>query len=74
MPKVSKDNAPQLNDYGPVVEAKDDVDGYTLQILEMRHDMDATPLLRGLQNDRCQSPHWGYVIKGRLTFDCGDHE
>ena len=40
----------------------------------MRQDMDATPLFKGLPDDRCSCPHWGYVFKGRLTFDCGDHE
>ena len=37
-------------------------------------DIDATPLLKGLPDDRCQCPHWGYVIKGRLTFRFADHE
>jgi len=27
---------------------------------------DPSPLLRGLPDDRCQCPHWGYVLKGRL--------
>jgi len=26
----------------------------------------ATPLLRGLPDDRCQSPHWGCVVEGRV--------
>jgi hypothetical protein len=30
--------------------------------------------MKGVHADRCSSPHWGYVFKGRLTFDCGDHE
>jgi hypothetical protein len=28
---------------------------------------DMAPLLQGLQEDMCQSPHWGYMIKGDLT-------
>lgn len=28
---------------------------------------DITGLLEGLENDLCQSPHWGCVISGRLT-------
>ncbi len=28
---------------------------------------DITPLLKGLENDLCQSPHWGYMIDGRVT-------
>ena len=31
-------------------------------------------MFKGLPNDKCSRPHWGYVFKGRLTFDCGDHE
>ena len=27
---------------------------------------DFTPMYRGLPDDRCQSHHWGYVIKGRM--------
>ena len=28
---------------------------------------DIAPLLQGLENDLCQSPHWGYVLQGTLT-------
>ncbi len=28
---------------------------------------DITPLLKGLENDLCQSPHWGYLIDGEVT-------
>jgi len=37
---------------------------------------DLTPLLEGLEDDLCQSPHWGYVIDGKLmvTFTGGDRE
>ena len=31
-------------------------------------------LFKGLPDDRCQSPHWGYVIKGALTFGYADRE
>jgi len=29
---------------------------------------DATPLFKGLPDDLCQSPHWGYVLKGRVRI------
>jgi hypothetical protein len=29
-------------------------------------DYDTTPLLKGLPNDMCQTPHWGYLSKGRV--------
>ena len=33
---------------------------------------DFSPLLKGLPNDRCQGPHWGYVLKGRIRIQYGD--
>jgi quercetin dioxygenase-like cupin family protein len=27
-----------------------------------------------LPDDRCQCPHWGYVLKGKLTFRFADRE
>jgi mannose-6-phosphate isomerase-like protein (cupin superfamily) len=33
---------------------------------------DFSPLLKGLPHDRCQGPHWGYVLKGRLRITYGD--
>jgi len=35
---------------------------------------DLAPLLRGLPDDRCQCPHWGYVVSGKLTFRFADHD
>jgi hypothetical protein len=35
---------------------------------------DFSPLLRGLPEDRCQGPHWGYVLKGRLRIQYADGE
>ena len=29
--------------------------------------VDTTPLFQGLDGDRCQCPHWGFVLRGRLT-------
>ncbi|MBM9606601.1 cupin domain-containing protein [Desulfopila inferna] len=33
---------------------------------------DLAPLLKGLQDDLCQSPHWGYIIEGKLTVGFAD--
>ena len=33
---------------------------------------DITPLLQGLENDLCQSPHLGYVLQGALTVTYAD--
>lgn len=33
---------------------------------------DLSPLLKGLDGDLCQCPHWGYVIEGKLTVIFAD--
>ena len=45
-----------------------------MSFVTFREDIDATPLLKGLPDDRCQCPHWGYVVKGRMTFRFADRE
>ena len=29
--------------------------------------VDTTPLFEGLEGNLCQSPHWGYVLRGKIT-------
>lgn len=31
-------------------------------------DVDLSPFFKGLPDDRCQSPHWGYVLKGKMIW------
>jgi hypothetical protein len=33
---------------------------------------DITPLLKGLEGDLCQAPHWGYLIEGEVTVTYKD--
>jgi hypothetical protein len=35
---------------------------------------DATPLFKGLPDDRCQAAHWGYIFQGKVTFRYADHD
>jgi len=35
---------------------------------------DATPFHRGCVDDRCQCPHWGYVLKGEVRISYPDHD
>jgi hypothetical protein len=34
--------------------------------------LDISPLLQGLEGNMCQSPHWGYLIKGAVTVSYSD--
>jgi len=74
MPKVSRETATQGGDYGLVVDRSQEFDDYTVDFLTFREDVDHRPLLKGLPDDRCQCPHWGYVFKGELTFHYADHD
>jgi hypothetical protein len=74
MPKVSKQSAKRGGDWGVVAERADDAANYTINFVEFRKDIDGTPLLKGLPDDRCQCPHWGYVLKGKLTMRFADRE
>jgi len=74
MPKLSKETAGGGGDYGPVVERGGELDGYHVGFMLVREDVDTTPLLRGLPDDRCPCPHWGYVFSGRLTFRYPDRD
>jgi hypothetical protein len=29
--------------------------------------VDTTPVFQGLEGDQCQCPHWGFVLRGRIT-------
>lgn len=40
--------------------------------LKVAGGTDFTPLLKGLEDDLCHSPHWGYLIKGRVTITYQD--
>ena len=73
MGKVSKETA-RFEDHGVVAEYSQDVEGYTVNFVSFRQDIDATPMLQGLPDDRCQCPHWGYVLAGRLTYRFADHD
>jgi hypothetical protein len=51
-----------------------ELDGYTVSFVTLRQDLDHAPLLKGLPDDSCQCPHWGYVMKGSWTVRVGDRE
>ena len=74
MPKLSKATAPHVEDMGPLLGHYGELEDYTVGFEHFREDADATPLFKGLPDDRCQAPHWGYVIAGRVTFKYADRD
>ena len=74
MPKTSRENASQVADLGVMESRSEQLDGCTVEFTTFREDADGTPVFKGLPDDRCQSPHWGYVVRGRLTFRYAGHD
>jgi hypothetical protein len=75
MPKASKATASE----SMVVEGyeghfEDLEGGYTVGFETYTADADLSPFFSGLPDDRCQCPHWGYVIKGKVMFKSADGE
>jgi len=42
------------------------------EYLSLGAGTDIAPLLQGLEDDACQSPHWGYVISGLVVVTYTD--
>jgi len=74
MPKASKETASETNDFGRGVDRTEVFGEYTVNFVTTREDVDLTPMLKGLPNDRCQCPHWGYLFAGQLRVRYADHE
>ncbi|HET8535602.1 MAG TPA: hypothetical protein VFL73_00360 [Solirubrobacteraceae bacterium] len=74
MSKVSRESASEGGDFGPVIAHTEHFDGYTVDFVTFKESVDHTPLLKGLPDDRCQCPHWGYVLKGSITYRYADRD
>jgi hypothetical protein len=74
MPKVSKETASDVREFGPVIDRRADMDGYTVEFVSFREEADLDEPLQALPGGACQCPHWGYVIEGRVRFVFADVE
>ena len=63
----------QLNDMPVEMEVGDihtrafDHAGVYTRHIQLPAGTDFTPLLKGLENDHCQCPHYGYILEGSIT-------
>jgi hypothetical protein len=48
--------------------------GMTVAFEKAHAGQDASSMVKGLPDDRCQAPHWGYLFSGRMTVHYADHE
>lgn len=75
--KMKKEDIPVIMQAsGTVMRAKSDCGGISIGYNELPKGTDFTPLLKGLNNDSCHSPHWGYVLEGKILviYDDGTQE
>ncbi len=73
MPKTSKERAEQhvtLEGFEGHFTEMDT--GYTVVFETHTADGDLAEFFKGLPEDRCQCPHWGYVFKGKVMFRTDD--
>jgi hypothetical protein len=48
--------------------------GMSIELASFRQEIDTSSHFKGLPDDRCQCPHWGYVLQGQLHFTFVDHK
>jgi len=72
MPKVDKREIPDVIEAEGYEGRFAELDGYTVGFETYTADSDMAPLFKGLPDDRCQCPHWGVVLKGKLVYHYAD--
>jgi hypothetical protein len=75
MPRASRETAAQTIALEGLAVRLEHLDGgYSVCFESHTADADLAELFRGLPDDRCQLPRWGYVVKGRVAFRFADRE
>ena len=75
MPKVSRETASETIALEGLDVRLEHLDGgYSVCFESHTADADLADLFRGLADDRCPLPRWGYVIRGRVAFRLADRE
>jgi hypothetical protein len=66
MPAYSQDQVPVEFEVDVATTRAIDQGGMTIAFERLSAGVETAPLYKGLPDDACQSPHWGYLISGRL--------
>jgi hypothetical protein len=73
MPSVSRETASEVVELEGLDVRVEHLDGgHSVCFEKHTADADLAQLFRGLPNDRCQLPRWGYVLQGMITFRFAD--
>jgi hypothetical protein len=69
MPKISKRDATDVMELEGYEGHFGQLGEFTIGFETYTADADLADLFKGLPDDRCQCPHWGVVLEGKVTFD-----
>ncbi|MBD3219448.1 MAG: cupin domain-containing protein [candidate division Zixibacteria bacterium] len=74
--KMRKEDMSVAIDLPVATFQREEWDDSAVAFVKLKAGADATPLLEGLPGDRCQCPHWGYMLEGAInvTYDNGEKE
>ena len=72
MPAYSQEQVPVEFEVDVAQARSIEQGGMTLAFERLSAGVETAPLFKGLPDDACQSPHWGYVISGRLRVTATD--
>lgn len=68
MPKAKKEEIAEVVSLDGYEGRFAELGGYTVGFESYSADADMSDLFKGLPDDRCQCPHWGVVVNGKLTY------
>ncbi len=72
MTAFTKNDVPVAIEADGIQLRKQSIGDMTVAFVAGRKGVDLRPPLKGLPNDLCQCPHWGYVIKGTIRMHTGN--
>jgi hypothetical protein len=72
VPVYSQDQIPVEFEADVATTRAIDAGGMTIAVERLSAGIETAPLFKGLPDDACQSPHWGYLISGRLRIVYAD--
>jgi hypothetical protein len=74
MGRIGKDEVSQIEQMEGFEGRFADLGGYTVGFESYTADADPAELFKGLPDNRCQCPHWGVVVRGKLIYRYADGE
>jgi hypothetical protein len=68
MAVINREEVPVAIEDDNVEVRMSEVGDMTVSFIRLKEGTDLGPACVGLPDDRCQCPHWGYMLEGRLKM------